>query len=48
MVDKRSGNDRRINPDRRKGERSSYNGYEKREIEYRRLEISRREKEISD
>ena len=47
MEDKRSRKDRRVNPDRRKGGTSSYNGIEKRKMEYRRLEINRRKEEIS-
>jgi hypothetical protein len=47
MEDRRNGKDRRKNPDRRKGGKSSYNGIEKRKMEYRRLDIKRREEEIS-
>lgn len=42
MGEKRSGKDRRVNPDRRKGDTSAYNGVEKRNMEHRRLDISRR------
>jgi hypothetical protein len=47
MEDKRSEKDRRENPDRRKDGKSSYNGIDKRKMEYRRLDIERREEEIS-
>ena len=42
MADKRSGEDRRKNPDRRKGDDAAYTGPEKRETQYRRLDIERR------
>jgi len=45
MADKRSGKERRINPDRRKGGASSYSGPEKRAIKYRRNDKDRRDKE---
>jgi hypothetical protein len=45
MADKRNGKERRINPDRRKGGTSSYNGPEKRAIKYRRNDKDRRDKE---
>ncbi len=45
MEDRRSGNDRRDNPDRRKGGVSSYNGPENRGIKYRRSDKDRRGKE---
>jgi len=45
MGDKRSGKDRRVNKERRKGGNSSYNGPEKRGIKYQRSEKDRREKE---
>jgi len=45
MADKRSGKDRRIYADRRKGGVSSYNGPEKRAIKYRRNDKDRRKKE---
>jgi hypothetical protein len=48
MEVKRGGNDRRVNPDRRKGGDSSYKGPEKREDEHRRLDISRRKKDLAD
>ncbi len=48
MEDKRNGSDRRVNPDRRKGDANKYNGPEKREENQRRLDISRREKDIPD
>ena len=43
MTDKRSGKDRRVNPDRRKGSTSAYDGPEKRAIKYRRDDQERRE-----
>jgi hypothetical protein len=48
MEEKRTGNDRRVNPDRRKGGDSVYKGPEKRKEKYRRLDISRREKDLTD
>jgi len=44
MADKRTGKDRRDNPDRRKGDNSSYRGPEQRGIKYRRSDKGRREK----
>ena len=45
MDDKRKGKDRRVNEDRRKGDSSSHSGPEKRDMEYRRLDIKRRKKD---
>ena len=45
MADKRSGKDRRVNPDRRKGGDSSYNGPEQRGVRYRRSDKKRRDKD---
>jgi hypothetical protein len=45
MADKRSGKDRRVNPDRRSGDDSTYSGPEKRAIKYRRSGKDRREKD---
>ncbi|MBT8349933.1 MAG: hypothetical protein KJO26_01685 [Deltaproteobacteria bacterium] len=45
MANKRSGKDRRVNPDIRCGCTSTYNGPEKRGIKYRRSDKDRREKE---
>lgn len=43
MSDNRSGKDRRVNPDRRKGGDSSYNGIENRDINPQRSNKDRRE-----
>ena len=43
MTDNRIGKERRVNPDRRKGASSSYNGPEKRGTKYRRSDKERRE-----
>jgi hypothetical protein len=48
MEEKRTGKDRRVNPERRKGGDTSYKGPEKREEKYRRLDIGRREKDLTD
>ncbi len=45
MAEQRSGKDRRVNPDRRKGGRSSYNGPERRATKYRRSDKDRRDKD---
>ncbi len=45
MVDKRSGKDRRVYKDRRKGGVSSYSGPEQRGVKYRRSDKDRREKD---
>jgi hypothetical protein len=45
MADKRSGKDRRVIKERRKGDDSSYNGPENRGIKYRRSDKDRRGKE---
>ena len=42
MAEKRSGKERRKNPDRRKGGASSYTGPEKRGIKYQRSDEERR------
>jgi hypothetical protein len=44
MGDSRSGRDRRVSADRRKGGTSSYSGPEKRAIKYRRSDKERRGK----
>ena len=43
MADKRSGKDRRVNKDRRKGGNSSYRGPENRGTRYQRSDKDRRE-----
>ena len=43
MVDKRSGKDRRVNKDRRKGGISSYSGPENRGVKHQRSNKDRRE-----
>ena len=43
MADKRSGKERRINKDRRKGDNSSYSGPENRGTRYQRSDTDRRE-----
>ena len=43
MADKRSGKDRRVNKDRRKGDNSSYRGPENRGTRYQRSDKDRRE-----
>jgi len=45
MAKERSGKDRRVNPDRRTGDNSSYTGPEKRSLKHRRLDIDRRKKD---
>jgi hypothetical protein len=45
MGEERSGKDRRVNTDRRKGGASSYRGPEKRGVKYRRSGKDRRQKE---
>ena len=45
MVGKRTGKDRRVNTDRRKGGASSYNGPEKRGVKYQRSDKDRRKKD---
>ena len=45
MDNKRSGKDRRINKDRRKGAVSSYSGPERRGIKYQRTDKDRRKKD---
>ena len=45
MADTRIGKDRRENPDRRKGNNSSYSGPEQRGIKYRRSDKDRRKKD---
>jgi hypothetical protein len=45
MAEKRSGKERRENPDRRKGGASSYAGPEKRGIKYQRSDEDRRNKQ---
>ncbi len=45
MADERSGKDRRVNKDRRKGDDSSYQGPENRGTRYRRSDKDRRDKE---
>jgi len=45
MTEKRNGNDRRVNKDRRKGGPSSYHGPEKRAIKHRRADSDRRKKD---
>ena len=48
MTEKRINDDRRENADRRKSIESSHSDPEKREMEYRRLDINRRKKEETD
>lgn len=45
MGEKRSGKDRRVNKDRRKGTVTSYSGPEKRAIKYQRTDKDRRKKD---
>jgi len=45
MVVKRSGKDRRVNKNRRKGSASSYSGPEKRTIKHQRSGNDRRQKD---
>ena len=45
MADNRSGKDRRVKPDRRKGGATTHSGPEKRAIKYRRSDKDRREKD---
>ncbi|NNK84932.1 MAG: hypothetical protein HKO91_05205 [Desulfobacterales bacterium] len=45
MAEQRSGKDRRVNPDRRKGGNSSYRGPEQRGTKFRRNDKDRREKD---
>jgi len=45
MADKRSGKDRRVSKDSRKGDNSSYRGPEKRGTRYRRSDKERRDKD---
>jgi hypothetical protein len=44
MAKERSNKERRVNPDRRQGDNSSYDGPEQRGVRYRRLDIERRKK----
>jgi hypothetical protein len=44
MAGKRTGKDRRVNTDRRKGGVSSYSGPEKRGVKYQRSDKDRRKK----
>ncbi len=48
MDEKRSGNDRRPERDRRKGGTSSYNGPERRSLKFRRGEATMTEKQTHD